>query len=168
MIRRPPRSTLFPYTTLFRSAGDSSIGVCSVPNLRTDFRGDDLKKEKLTALSEVPNDLKLYARVDTQRQHGRGALQSMDISPSLSATPTTSRTRFLPYNFPLRIWMMMSLLFHPSSAFRRFPVLGSPSSFWQVALSTTALAKRNISLNSLPIIWSIRQQLSLIPTVKLP
>src|SRR3712207_7765034 len=23
MIRRPPRSTLFPYTTLFRSAGDS-------------------------------------------------------------------------------------------------------------------------------------------------
>src|SRR2546428_10206275 len=24
MIRRPPRSTLFPYTTLFRSAGSSS------------------------------------------------------------------------------------------------------------------------------------------------
>src|SRR2546430_13683286 len=24
MIRRPPRSTLFPYTTLFRSAGDLS------------------------------------------------------------------------------------------------------------------------------------------------
>src|SRR2546430_11548796 len=28
MIRRPPRSTLFPYTTLFRSAG-SSAAVCS-------------------------------------------------------------------------------------------------------------------------------------------
>src|SRR5438552_5592789 len=27
MIRRPPRSTLFPYTTLFRSAPDSS-GLC--------------------------------------------------------------------------------------------------------------------------------------------
>src|SRR2546430_8054848 len=27
MIRRPPRSTLFPYTTLFRSPG-SSAGVC--------------------------------------------------------------------------------------------------------------------------------------------
>src|SRR3712207_8115331 len=26
MIRRPPRSTLFPYTTLFRSAG--RLGVC--------------------------------------------------------------------------------------------------------------------------------------------
>src|SRR5260370_19837460 len=26
MIRRPPRSTLFPYTTLFRSVGDRLIG----------------------------------------------------------------------------------------------------------------------------------------------
>src|SRR3712207_7918153 len=26
MIRRPPRSTLFPYTTLFRSAGSVEIG----------------------------------------------------------------------------------------------------------------------------------------------
>src|SRR2546430_8503727 len=25
MIRRPPRSTLFPYTTLFRSAGDGEV-----------------------------------------------------------------------------------------------------------------------------------------------
>src|SRR2546421_7749278 len=30
MIRRPPRSTLFPYTTLFRSAGSTpSCGACS-------------------------------------------------------------------------------------------------------------------------------------------
>src|SRR2546428_5071780 len=27
MIRRPPRSTLFPYTTLFRSAHDRRVGV---------------------------------------------------------------------------------------------------------------------------------------------
>src|SRR2546430_12583930 len=26
MIRRPPRSTLFPYTTLFRSRGDLDVG----------------------------------------------------------------------------------------------------------------------------------------------
>src|ERR1051326_8013246 len=26
MIRRPPRSTLFPYTTLFRSGGDQVVG----------------------------------------------------------------------------------------------------------------------------------------------
>src|SRR3712207_8600309 len=29
MIRRPPRSTLFPYTTLFRSLGASALGVSS-------------------------------------------------------------------------------------------------------------------------------------------
>src|SRR3712207_8767693 len=31
MIRRPPRSTLFPYTTLFRSPTESSNGACPVP-----------------------------------------------------------------------------------------------------------------------------------------
>src|SRR2546425_3518451 len=29
MIRRPPRSTLFPYTTLFRSAGASALEAVS-------------------------------------------------------------------------------------------------------------------------------------------
>src|SRR2546421_2782506 len=33
MIRRPPRSTLFPYTTLFRSAFAPYIGAPKVPNL---------------------------------------------------------------------------------------------------------------------------------------
>src|SRR5690349_23625134 len=45
MIRRPPRSTLFPYTTLFRSLGNldveggmpsrSSIGQCTVGPARS-------------------------------------------------------------------------------------------------------------------------------------
>src|SRR5256886_14240727 len=30
MIRRPPRSTLFPYTTLFRSVPASLLGYCNV------------------------------------------------------------------------------------------------------------------------------------------
>src|SRR2546430_5043072 len=29
MIRRPPRSTLFPYTTLFRSGADNAICIAS-------------------------------------------------------------------------------------------------------------------------------------------
>src|SRR5256885_3256468 len=29
MIRRPPRSTLFPYTTLFRSRGLNALGVAA-------------------------------------------------------------------------------------------------------------------------------------------
>src|SRR3712207_9312579 len=37
MIRRPPRSTLFPYTTLFRSFLDKLVSV-SLPRVR-DFHG---------------------------------------------------------------------------------------------------------------------------------
>src|SRR3712207_8107365 len=33
MIRRPPRSTLFPYTTLFRSAGMHRSGTSTVTQL---------------------------------------------------------------------------------------------------------------------------------------
>src|SRR3712207_8343986 len=31
MIRRPPRSTLFPYTTLFRSEIDPALALCLEP-----------------------------------------------------------------------------------------------------------------------------------------
>src|SRR3712207_8840141 len=31
MIRRPPRSTLFPYTTLFRSVGDADVHDAALP-----------------------------------------------------------------------------------------------------------------------------------------
>src|SRR2546430_7393056 len=34
MIRRPPRSTLFPYTTLFRSSADSTTAEGSSPPVR--------------------------------------------------------------------------------------------------------------------------------------
>src|SRR2546429_5801642 len=35
MIRRPPRSTLFPYTTLFRSAGGDKIRKTSLGGVKT-------------------------------------------------------------------------------------------------------------------------------------
>src|SRR5258706_9312592 len=34
MIRRPPRSTLFPYTTLFRSVGDELVSLATQTHLR--------------------------------------------------------------------------------------------------------------------------------------
>src|SRR3712207_8705974 len=43
MIRRPPRSTLFPYTTLFRSGGGTQPAggrTTSRPPARTGRRGD--------------------------------------------------------------------------------------------------------------------------------
>src|SRR3712207_8616439 len=58
MIRRPPRSTLFPYTTLFRSAGDAvadragggaEVGVDRRPRVRADAAVRDHPRHPLAA-----------------------------------------------------------------------------------------------------------------------
>src|SRR2546430_1282235 len=46
MIRRPPRSTLFPYTTLFRSAGEKAQGEWTLVRIR----GRDGEKNQLLIL----------------------------------------------------------------------------------------------------------------------
>src|SRR5690625_6618983 len=51
MIRRPPRSTLFPYTTLFRS-NDEEIARCKkmgIPDLNKVFYMDDFRSEEHTS-----------------------------------------------------------------------------------------------------------------------
>src|SRR3712207_7713856 len=45
MIRRPPRSTLFPYTTLFRSAGEP-VGSQRLPVRRVDVERTDHDHEE--------------------------------------------------------------------------------------------------------------------------
>src|SRR2546430_6512169 len=55
MIRRPPRSTLFPYTTLFRSsreAGLPELGGLSVEEFRTSLRTSVLPRLALMKRSE--------------------------------------------------------------------------------------------------------------------
>src|SRR5687768_18301332 len=48
MIRRPPRSTLFPYTTLFRSAG--SVGGEDVEEGTDALDGDDEQENRAVAV----------------------------------------------------------------------------------------------------------------------
>src|SRR5258708_9382054 len=43
MIRRPPRSTLFPYTTLFRSNGDEILPIEYSDNYVTVFPGETVE-----------------------------------------------------------------------------------------------------------------------------
>src|SRR2546430_13568052 len=51
MIRRPPRSTLFPYTTLFRSAPAPASGRAgSDPPIDTSMAADNSKNAAPTAL----------------------------------------------------------------------------------------------------------------------
>src|SRR5437667_11441095 len=85
MIRRPPRSTLFPYTTLFRSG-----------HLHVDLVGDDLD-ERLEALDAIPRMLEplpdralvgalaqLWERhIDRHRPSSLHSLHSLPGLPSL-------------------------------------------------------------------------------------
>src|SRR3712207_8891680 len=61
MIRRPPRSTLFPYTTLFRSSQGASFVEASV-DLET--RIQSIQDEYLTGMQEVPSVPPLVAAVE--------------------------------------------------------------------------------------------------------
>src|SRR5574337_1395419 len=73
MIRRPPRSTLFPYTTLFRSFGTwgffrtmhgktaPSCGLHSQGGVRRDVRASGSRSEEHT--SELQSPLNLVCRL---------------------------------------------------------------------------------------------------------
>src|SRR5256885_15175570 len=47
MIRRPPRSTLFPYTTLFRSRGMGSLGAMQQGAADRYFQEAEMNVDKL-------------------------------------------------------------------------------------------------------------------------
>src|SRR2546425_13246366 len=53
MIRRPPRSTLFPYTTLFRSALERLDGLEVVERPRVDAGVDHRRMDLTVALGEA-------------------------------------------------------------------------------------------------------------------
>src|SRR5471030_3405927 len=82
MIRRPPRSTLFPYTTLFRSSGAwrSSTRACSRPSAGPSRRSEEhtselqslrhlvcrllLEKKKKTVRIQINNTKKTNKKID--------------------------------------------------------------------------------------------------------
>src|SRR6266498_5987687 len=91
MIRRPPRSTLFPYTTLFRStAWSTTTGPCSPPpparcaRSPLDCSHDHLRYRVIVAARVDPADGE--ARLD---QLARRRAAVAPICPVRSATVNT-------------------------------------------------------------------------------
>src|SRR2546423_9475508 len=98
MIRRPPRSTLFPYTTLFRS-----IAVVRRPTLISEPRvAALLVLLTLTTLLSVPAaTLLLRAAVPRRREIGRAHV----LTPvtSLSPMPASAWKKKTPSNIGSRL-----------------------------------------------------------------
>src|SRR5260370_25509662 len=98
MIRRPPRSTLFPYTTLFRScrlrarraASDRprrERGPCSAAATRSRAaRGDGRRSEEHT--SELQSHLNLVCRLLLEKKNHRTATQPVQQPASLALLRT--------------------------------------------------------------------------------
>src|SRR2546429_5480638 len=86
MIRRPPRSTLFPYTTLFRSAQAGLIRADQVPGTgEIDSVSMPLKRTSRTALvcrseehtSELQSRLHLVCRLLLEKKNEPGASSTL-------------------------------------------------------------------------------------------
>src|SRR3712207_7974598 len=69
MIRRPPRSTLFPYTTLFRSHGETHFFVIPAHDtqlmrrLLTPITADPLTRSVVTGWIEAPDEQHIYTEL---------------------------------------------------------------------------------------------------------
>src|SRR5258708_22824957 len=90
MIRRPPRSTLFPYTTLFRSlivlADHGSAGLLELAQRSLEVIGD--RSEEHTSELQSPDHLvcrllleKKKKRLNAYRTMGRGPGRSAPHGP---------------------------------------------------------------------------------------
>src|SRR5437588_10095279 len=82
MIRRPPRSTLFPYTTLFRSVGQygrphARDGGEGRPHHRRRRRRGDARSEEHT--SELQSHSDLVCRLLLEKKNKRKGVQGEDI-----------------------------------------------------------------------------------------
>src|SRR2546430_10256661 len=84
MIRRPPRSTLFPYTTLFRSRDQREQHRARVTGERVDLAGAEAKRVPAGARARVPvRDEREAERADV-RAHVQADRKSTRLNSSHS------------------------------------------------------------------------------------
>src|SRR2546430_4406905 len=94
MIRRPPRSTLFPYTTLFRSAAAIAVVLIiwiwrkGLPFASGDvFRASRLRSEEHT--SELQSQSNLVCRLLLEKKKKR-----LTYGPDVVCTPLSRSPRY--------------------------------------------------------------------------
>src|SRR3989449_5946646 len=93
MIRRPPRSTLFPYTTLFRSciggpsaSGSRASGCASCPGLpeREGARGEHVRVRSEEHTSELQSRLHLVCRLLLEKKNRNKTVLGVSLASLFS------------------------------------------------------------------------------------
>src|SRR5207249_8238832 len=82
MIRRPPRSTLFPYTTLFRSQHDCHLLSCCRPGECAEISAHSRSEEHTSELQsrfDLVCRLLLEKKKNKERQHECETVSTMII-----------------------------------------------------------------------------------------
>src|SRR2546429_6750357 len=93
MIRRPPRSTLFPYTTLFRSQTDAGRNVW-----RRDFAGNEAKQLTFgneDGYAQCSSDGKWFIYGSSNKGHS--TLFKMSIEGDRKSTRLNSSHGYISY-----------------------------------------------------------------------
>src|SRR5258708_24033512 len=81
MIRRPPRSTLFPYTTLFRSAGIGEHGaVAAAVEQRLAQRGFQFRDRSEEHTSELQSPDHLVCRLLLEKKKTKYVFANVSMS----------------------------------------------------------------------------------------
>src|SRR2546430_6815374 len=100
MIRRPPRSTLFPYTTLFRSGGGGG-SPGSLLRLRTLGINESEALEGTVPFHATPRDAdRKSTRLNSSHSQISYAVFCLKKNPPSLASPSAPSTRATPSNEP--------------------------------------------------------------------
>src|SRR5258708_28266605 len=89
MIRRPPRSTLFPYTTLFRSAAGGAGAAADDAGDRVPRRRVGPRSEEHTSELQSPDHLVCRLLLEKKNMHLAPALTPRTSAPTAVKHDTT-------------------------------------------------------------------------------
>src|SRR5256885_3610684 len=101
MIRRPPRSTLFPYTTLFRSQVFRNVDQCpterqvSADSISLDFNEESIGPERRSEehTSELQSPCNLVCRLLLEKKKSPVTVKPLDSAHPGLHRSTISRRR---------------------------------------------------------------------------
>src|SRR5258708_21072691 len=94
MIRRPPRSTLFPYTTLFRSATDNNTVGMGDAGIKSAIQGSNVPNPDEAVPSFVSGAMDIRAR--SEERFSRNAETDLVCRLLLEKKKSLTKQRMVP------------------------------------------------------------------------